>query len=255
MKAVVSSIDRDPESLRRKIARAPALGQRDLVTDVTRKEPERWIEARSARWATDLGLPRSSERRRCVAFDFGVKNNSLRMLTDLGFDVTVVPAGTGASDVLALEPDALFLSNGPGDPEVATYAVRAARELVGRLPILGICLGHQVAALALGARTFKLKFGHHGANHPVADLRTGRVEVTSQNHGYAVDPETLPAGAEVTHVNLNDGTCEGFRVASARLMAVQYHPEAAPGPHDAHHVFREFRSLVDGAGPSREGDA
>jgi carbamoyl-phosphate synthase small subunit len=257
MKAIVSSIDRDPESLRRKIARAPALGDRDLVRDVTRSEPARWVEGRSARWSTDLGPALPGEpRRRCVAYDFGVKRNSLRMLTDLGLDVTVVPATASAEEVLALSPDALFLSNGPGDPEVASYAVAAARQLVGRVPVLGICLGHQLAALALGARTFKLKFGHHGANHPVKELATGRVEITSQNHGYAVDPDTLPPGAEVTHVNLNDGTCEGFRVPGARLMAVQYHPESAPGPHDAHHVFREFRSIVLGAEPSpRKGDA
>jgi carbamoyl-phosphate synthase small subunit len=210
--------------------------------------PERyaWSVPREPRWGSALGLPAGAPALRCVAYDFGIKRNILRLLAETGFDVTVVPAGTSARDVLDLRPDGVFLSNGPGDPAVPTYAIAAVRELIGRVPMFGICLGHQIAALALGARTFKLKFGHRGANHPVQDLRTRRVAVTAQNHGYAVDPDGLPRGAEVTHINLNDSTCEGFAMAEARLCAVQYHPEASPGPHDSHHLFRQFRRLVAG---------
>jgi carbamoyl-phosphate synthase small subunit len=179
-----------------------------------------------------------------VAYDFGIKQNILRLLRDHGFRVTVVPAQWSATRVLALEPDAVFLSNGPGDPTTPGYAVENVKALIGQVPIFGICLGHQIVALALGARTFKLKFGHRGANHPVKDLRSGRVAVTSQNHGYAVDPETLPAGVELTHVNLNDMTCEGFVHRQARLLAVQYHPESSPGPHDSLSLFREFREMA-----------
>jgi carbamoyl-phosphate synthase small subunit len=184
-----------------------------------------------------------------VTYDFGVKQNILRLLRECGFQVKVVPADLSAEAVQYLEPHAVFLSNGPGDPTVPGYAIRAVRDLIGKLPIFGICLGHQIAALALGARTFKLKFGHHGANHPVRDLRTGTVAVTSQNHSYAVDPQSLPAGAEPTHVNLNDGTCEGFVFPEARLMAIQFHPESSPGPHDSLRLFKDFFTMAAGASP------
>jgi carbamoyl-phosphate synthase small subunit len=246
MKGALSSVDLDAESLVRKAREAPGLGERDLVAQVSCREPYAWTRARDALWRSPLATPCNPTPLRCVAYDFGIKRNILRLLRESGFDVTVVPASTGAEDTLSREPDAIFLSNGPGDPRVPTYAVEAVRALVGRLPIFGICLGHQILALALGARTFKLKFGHRGANHPVRDLRSGRVAVTAQNHGYAVDPDSLPGGAQTTHVNLNDGTLEGFEFAEARVLAVQYHPEAAPGPHDSHSLFARFRELVTG---------
>ncbi len=179
-----------------------------------------------------------------AAIDFGMKKNILRSLRRNGFEVTVVPATASASEILALGTDGIFLSNGPGDPEALDYARDTVRELVGKKPIFGICLGHQILALALGASTFKLKFGHRGANQPVKDLRSGKVAITSQNHGYAVDPKTLPKGVEVTHVNLNDGTCAGLRDEARRAFSVQYHPEAAPGPHDADYFFSEFAKVV-----------
>jgi carbamoyl-phosphate synthase small subunit len=185
-------------------------------------------------------------RRRVVAYDFGIKQNILRLLVDHNCEVTVVPAGTSASDVLALKPDGVFLSNGPGDPEPIGYAVENIRKLLGRVPIFGICLGHQLCGLALGGRTFKLKFGHHGSNHPVKNLLTQKVEITAQNHGFCVDPESLPSGdVEITHVNLNDHTNEGMRHRSLPLFSVQYHPEASPGPHDARYLFKEFIALMD----------
>jgi carbamoyl-phosphate synthase small subunit len=244
MKGIVSSLDLDVESLQRKAREAPGLEAQDLVGRVSCKEPHRWVLSREAPWASPLRTGSGSARLHCVAYDFGVKQNILRLLRETGFDVTVVPGSFSARDTLALEPDAVFLSNGPGDPTAATYAIRAVKELLGRLPVFGICLGHQIAALALGARTFKLKFGHRGANHPVRELRSGRVAITSQNHGYAVDPATLPVGAEPTHVNLNDGTLEGFLAPDLRFAAVQYHPEASPGPHDAHPLFAQFLDLA-----------
>ena len=243
MKGVLSSVDRNVESLVRKAREAPGLEAQDLVRSVTCPAPFSWSVPRDARWAPSTSAP-DGPRLRCVAYDFGAKRNIFRLLHDSGFDVTVVPATTSAADTLALDPDAIFLSNGPGDPETVTYAIEAVRGLVGKRPMFGICLGHQIAALAVGASTFKLKFGHRGANHPVKDLATGRVAVTSQNHGYAVRTETLPAGTAVTHVNLNDETCEGFRDEDAALLAVQYHPEASPGPHDALALFGEFRALA-----------
>ena len=187
----------------------------------------------------------SGKRYRVVAYDFGIKQNILRLLVDHGCDVTVVPAKTSAEDVLALKPDGVFLSNGPGDPEPIGYAVANIRKLLGRTPIFGICLGHQLCGLALGGRTFKLKFGHHGANHPVKNLLTQKIEITSQNHGFCVDPESLPSSdVEITHVNLNDHTNEGMRHRSLPLFSVQYHPEASPGPHDARYLFDQFLNLM-----------
>ena len=182
-----------------------------------------------------------------AAMDFGMKKNILRSLRRNGFDVTVFPATSTAADVLASGADGIFLSNGPGDPEELTYAHETVRQLVGKKPIFGICLGHQVLALALGGRTFKLKFGHRGANQPVKDLRSGKIAITSQNHGYAVDPDSLPADVEVTHLNLNDGTVAGLKHKTHRAFSVQYHPEASPGPHDADYFFQEFAKEVAAA--------
>jgi carbamoyl-phosphate synthase small subunit len=246
LKGVLSSVERDAERLVQRAREAPGLETIDLVRKVTCDAPHAWSEGRDPRWAEPLGGEPPARRLRCVAYDFGAKRNIFRLLHEGGFDVTVVPAATPAVDALALRPEAIFLSNGPGDPATATYAIDAVRGLVGRVPAFGICLGHQIAALALGATTFKLKFGHRGANHPVQDLRTGRVAVTSQNHGYAVDAGTLPSGTKVTHVSLNDGTCEGFFDETRQLLAVQYHPEASPGPHDALELFGEFRRLAQG---------
>ena len=246
LKGVLSSVDRDAERLVERARAAPGLETIDLVRQVTCEAPFTWSEGRDPRWAEPFDGEPPVKRLRCVAYDFGAKRNIFRLLHEAGFDVTVVPATYAAADALALRPEAVFLSNGPGDPASATYAIEAVRGLVGRVPAFGICLGHQIAALALGATTFKLKFGHRGANHPVQDLRTRRVAVTSQNHGYAVDAETLPAGTKVTHVSLNDGTCEGFFDETRQLLAVQYHPEASPGPHDALELFGEFRRLAQG---------
>jgi carbamoyl-phosphate synthase small subunit len=194
----------------------------------------------------------SGARYKVVAYDFGIKQNILRLLVDYGCDVTVVPAQTSADDVLALKPNGVFLSNGPGDPEPIGYAVANIRNMLGRVPIFGICLGHQLCGLALGGRTFKLKFGHHGSNHPVQNLRTRKVEITSQNHGFCVDPDSLPASdVEITHVNLNDHTNEGMRHRSLPLFSVQYHPEASPGPHDARYLFDDFISLMNGTSRAR----
>jgi len=195
------------------------------------------------------GRTPNAEARRfsVVAYDFGIKQNILRLLVDHNCDVRVVPAKTSAEDVLALNPNGVFLSNGPGDPEPATFAIESIRKLLGRVPIFGICLGHQLCGLALGGRTYKLKFGHHGSNHPVKNLRTEKIEITAQNHGFVVDPESLPSSdVEITHVNLNDQTNEGMRHRSLPLFSVQYHPEASPGPHDSRYLFRDFVAMMAG---------
>ena len=184
-------------------------------------------------------------RHRIVAFDYGMKRNILRSLRQRGFGVTVVPATTTAAEVLQHNPDGVFLSNGPGDPEALSYAHETIRGLIGKTPIFGICLGHQVLGFAFGGRTFKLKFGHRGGNQPVKDLRSGKVAITSQNHGFAVDADSLPKEIEVTHVNLNDGTVEGMRHKELPIFSVQYHPEAAPGPHDASYFFDQFAELIE----------
>lgn len=233
----------------------------DFVQEVTPAEPYEWDAdgTLSGEWVQAVGheprgradergnvfLPVEAPVRRIVAYDFGMKKNILRLLRRKGFAVEVVPAKTPAKEVLARKPDGVFLSNGPGDPAALTYAHEAVRELVPEVPLFGICLGHQVLGYALGGKTFKLKFGHRGANQPVKDLRTGQIAITSQNHGYALDPDSLPDDVEVTHVNLNDGTVAGIAHKHLPAFSVQYHPEASPGPHDASYFFDQFAKTVD----------
>ena len=245
LRCVVSTTDSDPESLVAKASTAPSTDGRDLAQVVTCAEPYTWEEGYETSYPTLLPIP-GGKRLRCVAYDFGIKRNILRSLVHCGFDVTVVPANTPALDAMALEPDAVFLSNGPGDPSAVAGAIDAVSDLFSRIPLFGICLGHQILTLALGARTEKMPFGHHGANHPVRDLQTGRVEITSQNHSFAVVTDSLPDEVELTHINLNDNTGEGIRHRSLPVFSVQYHPEAAPGPLDSTHLFSRFRERVLG---------
>jgi len=247
MRGVLSSISTDAKELVKRAKNSPSMNGLDLATRVSTKEPYAWDQgAIAASPSEDVGDP-AEARFHVVAYDFGIKRNILRMLVQSGSRVTVVPAGTKAEDVLALKPSGVFLSNGPGDPEPLTYQAAQVRKLVGKVPIFGICLGHQILGLALGAKTFKLKFGHRGANHPVLNSVTGRVEITSHNHGFAVDPDSLNLNEiEITHMNLNDQTLEGFRHRNHPVFCVQYHPEAAPGPHDSHYLFGDFVKLMEG---------
>ncbi|MGH8095158.1 MAG: glutamine-hydrolyzing carbamoyl-phosphate synthase small subunit [Chthoniobacterales bacterium] len=235
------------EAVRRADEGAGVIGM-DYVREVTAPAAYQWdpTDEASAVWATE-GSKRTTLppiRHRIVALDYGIKENILRRLRQSGFGVTVVPASTTAREVLQLKPEGVFLSNGPGDPAALDYAHETVRNLMGRTPIFGVCLGHQVLGFAFGGRTFKLKFGHRGGNQPVKDLTTGKVAITSQNHGFAVDPDSLPNEIEVTHINLNDGTVEGMRHRELPIFSVQYHPEAAPGPHDAGYFFAEFARLI-----------
>ena len=233
----------NPEELLREARKAPDMAGLDLVKRVTPRQAYAFAESRDA-WNVGMHLPHSKKPPHVVAVDYGVKKNILKCLVDTGFRVTVVPATTSAKDVLGLSPDGIFLSNGPGDPAAVGYAVETVRGLLGKKPVFGICLGHQLLALALGAKTYKLKFGHRGANQPVKDLATGRVEITTQNHGFCVDLASLPPGIESTHVHLNDGTSEGLSAKDARAFSVQYHPEAAAGPHDSLYLFDRFAAMM-----------
>jgi carbamoyl-phosphate synthase small subunit len=252
MRGVIATGQNDPDGLVTKARAIPRIEGTDLVSGVTCGRAFEWRGRASVSGAADhseFGLApgrRAAKRLRVAAYDFGVKWNILRRLDTYGCDVHVFPASAPAADLLAIKPHGLFLSNGPGDPAALGYAIGNVRALVdAAVPMFGICLGHQVLGLAMGGRTFKLKFGHHGANHPVKDLRSGTVEITSQNHGFAVDPETLPGDVSVTHLNLYDGTVEGFRHTTKPISSVQYHPEASPGPHDADYLFQQFLDAME----------
>jgi carbamoyl-phosphate synthase small subunit len=240
MRGVIATGDHDPRELVEKARALPQMEGSDLVKGVTCDSPFDWTSAPSDEFAPP---PQRHAGRplKVAAYDFGMKWNILRRFTAHGCEVRVYPAATPASELLATGPDGVFLSNGPGDPAVLDYAIESARELIkADVPTFGICLGHQILSLALGGQTYKLKFGHRGANHPVKEHETGRVEITSQNHGFAVDPHSLPPDVRVTHTNLYDGTVEGLRHETKPVFCVQYHPEAAPGPHDADYLFRRF---------------
>lgn len=247
--AILSSDPSDAKDLERVRREAKALGSMqglNLVDDVTCKTAYDWNESL---FDLDGNSPRvaPSPRFNVVAFDFGMKRNILRHLRSRGCKVTVVPADTPADRVLAMKPDGVFLSNGPGDPAVVRIAINTVRALIGKVPVFGICLGHQIIGLALGATTYKLKFGHHGGNHPVKDFTTRKVEISSQNHGFVVEEGGLPKGAIISHINLNDQTVEGLEWKEKRVFSVQYHPEAAPGPHDSHYLFDRFIEWMDNA--------
>jgi len=240
----------DPATLVDRAKAAPPMEGLDLVSLVTPKKPYEFNEARGAQWASEMkdGHATAAAAKhdfRVVAVDYGAKRNIFRCLNDAGCKVTAVPAGTSAADILALNPDGVFLSSGPGDPAALPVAVKTIQDLLGKKPIFGICLGHQLLARALGATTYKLKFGHRGLNQPVKDLTTGRIEITTQNHGFVVDVKSLEGLAQSTHVHLNDGSSEGLEAKGHKAFSVQYHPEAAAGPHDALYLFDRFRRLMD----------
>ena len=260
MRAFLGTGDISPEEAVRKASSADSMKGADFVREVTTKESYQWDpdDSESREWVLanpttepdevegkDHYLSLPEIKHRIVAYDFGIKKNILRCLRREGFSVNVVNARTKAEDVLSMKPDGIFLSNGPGDPEALGDIHTEINSLLGKIPVFGICLGHQVLAHALGGKTFKLKFGHRGANQPVKDLRTGSVAITSQNHGFAVDPDSLPSNTEVTHINLNDNTVEGLRSTEHPTFCVQYHPEASPGPNDAKYFFSEFSELIE----------
>ena len=255
---IISTVSDNPEELAARAKLSPGLIGRDLVKEVTCQEPYDW---NGGRWELGKGYkkraPASGEKKRrskipsfaaplfsVVAYDYGIKLNILRSLAESGCEVRVVPAWTPAEEVLAMNPDGIFLSNGPGDPDAVPYAREIVQKLIGKKPIFGICLGHQIMGLALGGKSYKLKFGHHGGNQPVMDLTTRKVEITTQNHGFALDPDSLKGAAEVTHLNLNDNTVEGLAHRELPIFSVQYHPESSPGPHDASYLFQRFVKLM-----------
>ena len=250
MRGVIASGENlDVDALVAKARAIPKMEGTDLASVVTTKVAYEWNADEPRNYTGDPLLSPAEHgddtQLHVVAYDFGIKQNILRMLTRENCRVTVVPAQTPAADVLAMAPDGVFFSNGPGDPEPLEYAVANVKALQGKTPIFGICLGHQIFGLALGGKTYKLKFGHHGGNHPIMNHRTGRVEITAQNHNFNVDPDSLPADVEQTHTNLNDQTLAGLRHKTDPMFSVQYHPEASPGPHDSHYLFQEFRKMME----------
>jgi carbamoyl-phosphate synthase small subunit len=259
---IISTVDLNPESLLEKVRRHPGISAFDLVKDVTTKEKYSWGEG-CWKWQPAVAGVKSEKLKvksyedknsslRVIVYDFGVKFNILRNLVEAGFHVTVVPAQTPAEAVLEMNPDGIILSNGPGDPQTVSYAINNARKLMGKKPIFGICLGHQILGLAMDGRTYKLKFGHHGGNHPVKDLLTERVEITSQNHNYCVDIKSLGGQVRLTHTNLYDGTEEGMQHLELPVFSVQHHPEAGPGPNDSAHIFKRFGEMMERGQPAKK---
>jgi len=253
MRGVISTVESNTDLLVQKARSLPKMDGTDLAKVVSTKSIYTFDSQDSRNQTGDPYLSTAFIQKEevrstlhVVAYDFGIKLNILRMLVREGCRVTVVPAETKAEDVLELKPDGVFLSNGPGDPEPVDYAVKAIKQILGRVPVFGICLGHQLTGLALGGKTYKLKFGHHGGNHPVKNNATGKIEITAHNHNFAVDPDSInQSEVELTHVDLNDNTLEGLRHKTLPLFSVQYHPEAAPGPHDSNYLFRDFRNLME----------
>lgn len=245
LRGVIAVGQHDHAVLVEKARKAPSMTGQNLVSRVSTPGRYSWTEGVAPVSSSDKIEPAAEAQFHVVAYDYGIKRNILRHLVQIGSRLTVVPADTPAEDVLALQPDGVFLSNGPGDPEPLERQAVQVKKLIGRVPVFGICLGHQILGLALGGKTYKLKFGHHGANHPVLNQQTGKVEITSQNHGFCVDPESLrDSEVAITHLNLNDQTVEGFKHRSEPVFCVQYHPEAAPGPHDSHYLFRDFADAM-----------
>ncbi len=240
LRGALSSVNPNPEQLLALARLSPPMNGADMVQFVTCADTRGWNESIDPHWYAFTPTQLSPKSFHVVAYDYGIKYSSLRMLTARNCRVTVVPAATGAADVLALKPDGVLLSNGPGDPAAVTYAIESVRGLLGRVPVFGICLGHQILALALGGTTYKLLFGHRGSNQPVKNCKTGKVEITTHNHGFAVRADSLPQGVEITHINLNDQCVEGLAAREQRAFSVQFHPEAAAGPHDAMALFDEF---------------
>lgn len=247
-RGVISSGDLDPDSLLNKVRAYPSIIGADLATEVSCGDFYRWNKGSGLWKPVNNDTTDPKQKFKVVVYDFGVKRNILRRLVDAGCEVWVAPSRTPPHEVLSMNPDGIVLSNGPGDPAAVSYAVETVRTLIGKKPVFGICLGHQILGLALGGKTYKLKFGHRGANQPVKDLSTGKVSITSQNHGFAVDPDSLGADVEITHINLNDDTVEGLRHKEYPLFSVQYHPEASPGPHDSSSLFADFLKLMKESG-------
>ncbi len=251
---IISTADLDPRNLLEKVKKHPGISAFDLVKEVTAGQPYEWKEG-VWKWQPTSEKAESSKfkvqsSKKVVVYDFGVKFNILRNLFDAGFEITVVPAWTPAEQVIETNPDGILLSNGPGDPQTVAYAIENTKKLLGKKPVFGICLGHQILGLSMGGRTYKLKFGHHGGNHPVKDLSTGRVEITSQNHNYCVDIKSLHGQVKLTHTNLYDGTEEGMQHVDLPVFSVQHHPEAGPGPNDSAHIFQRFMAMINDGGVS-----
>lgn len=246
MPGLISTTDLDVERLKKLAQDLPSLSGVDLVKEVTCQKAYQWKKGLfRPSWVTKKKTTEKLSPKRVIAYDFGVKKNILRNLVDLGCEVKVVPASTPAKAILEEAPDGVFLSNGPGDPAAVDYAIENVKQLVGKVPIFGICLGHQILGLARGAQTFKLKFGHRGGNQPIKNLETSQVEITAQNHGFAITEDSVELAGKLTHLHLNDQTVAGFADPKNKLFGVQYHPEASPGPHDSHYLFRKFRNMMD----------